>query len=107
MTTAFQLDFQLILAGKRSLDHEQTVDRNLNKRLTACNSVDDDRLNGVRADKSLYGQAMPINTNFGESLLTTATADENSCTTNLHSSVSSHIALCMTFRIFSLMNSVL
>ena len=99
MTTAFQLDFQLTLAGKRSLDHEQTIDRNLNKRLTACNSVDDDRLNGV--------WTMPINTNFGESLLTTATADENSCTTNLHSSVSSHIALCMTFRIFSLMNSVL
>ncbi len=41
----------------------------INKKLAACNSVDDNRLNGVKADNSLYmDRPRPSDTNLGESL---------------------------------------
>ena len=55
-----------------------------NKRPTACKSVDENRLNRVKADNSLMDRPRPSNTNFGESLPILQVAillqKENSCT---------------------------
>ncbi len=66
----------------------------------ACNSVDDNRLNAVKADTSLMDRPRPSNTNFGESLLYYSYNIAYNKPTALSLASASYTALCMTFTFF-------